>query len=460
MPGAFMKKRIIVCAALTATLLAAVLLAQDIKTTIVDSGGKPALAVVDFRGGGAAQPFMAAFNSTLYNDLKESALFDLKPKSMFPLNNPQTPADLRPEDADAGYALKDWAGAPVNASHLVFGYAGAINGLFVLYGNVYDTRQQNLDSAKLFAQTYPDSLDEAGAVRAAHKFAADIIQKFGGSGSLLNSRIYFISSRGAAGKFGSEIWVMDWDGENQKQLTSLKGTVAYPAISPDGSRLAFTIWPATGDPRPKIGMVASDTGRTIPFYNQAASLNAAANFTPDGARIFYSSSASGEAQIYSAGVDGRNFSPVTSTRGNATEPKVNPKNPDTLLFVQGFPNEQVYQMNAQGAGVQRVTNGEGEASNPAWNPDGQNIAFSWTRGYAKGEFNIFVMNIGSPLQYTQLTHNEGKNENPVWAPDGKHLVFMSTRSGKEQIYTMLADGTQVKQLTTQGINRYPVWGVK
>jgi TolB protein len=59
-----------------------------------------------------------------------------------------------------------------------------------------------------------------------------------------------------------------------------------------------------------------------------------------------------------------------------------------------------------------------------------------------------------------LTHSEGKNENPVWAPDGRHLVFASTRTGKSQIYTMLADGTQVKQLTKEGDNKMPVWGVK
>jgi TolB protein len=458
-----MKKQIIIRAPLIAGLAVAVLFGQDIRDSIVGHGGKPALAVVDFRGTGAAQPFMSAFNTTLYTDLQESALFDLRPKSMFPANNPQQASDLRPEDAGAGYALKDWAGAPVNASHLVFGYTAVTNGLFVLYGNVYDTRLQDPQGAKLFAQNYPASVDEAGAVRVAHQFANDIIQKFGGSGSLLNSRIYFVSSREATGMHGTEIWVMDWDGKNQRRLTSLKGQIAYPAISADGSRLAFTIWPATGDPRPRIGMVNSDTGRTIPFYNQAASLNAAANFTPDGQKIFYSSSASSEPQIYSAGVDGQGFTRITSTRGNATEPKVNPKNPDSLLFVQGFQNEQIYRMNAEGAGIERLTNGEGEASNPAWSPDGQFVAFAWTRGYQAGKFNIFVTDIGAPQNYKQLTHGEGneRNENPVWAPDGKHLVFTRTPNrGAPQIFTMLADGTQVKQLTTQGTNRFPVWGVK
>jgi TolB protein len=59
-----------------------------------------------------------------------------------------------------------------------------------------------------------------------------------------------------------------------------------------------------------------------------------------------------------------------------------------------------------------------------------------------------------------LTHSEGRNENPVWGPDGRHLAFASTRSGRSQIYTMLADGSQVKQLTKDGDNRTPVWGVK
>ena len=188
-------------------------------------------------------------------------------------------------------------------------------------------------------------------------------------------------------------------------------------------------------------------------------MNANASFTPDGKQIYYASTAGGLAQIFVADVNGQGFRRVSHRDAVEAEPKVNPKNPAVLLFSSGPGHEQIYQMTADGVGVSRVTNGEGEASNPAWNPDGQHFAFSWTSGYAKGDFNIFVMDIGS-RQYVQLTHGEGRNENPSWAPDGRHLVFASNRSGKSQIYTMLADGTQVKQLTTQGDNRSPVWGVK
>jgi TolB protein len=221
--------------------------------------------------------------------------------------------------------------------------------------------------------------------------------------------------------------------------------------------VAFTTF-SRGTPR--IMILNTETGRSLPFYNQEASMNTTPDFSPDGRQIYYSSSASGVAQIYVADINGQGFRRITH-RDNAilVEPKVNPKNPNIILFVGGPGPQQIYRMNAEGADIQRVTNGEGEAGNPSWSPDGQKIAFSWTRGYQKGDWNVFVMDVGSG-QYTQLTHSEGRNENPVWAPDGRHLAFASNRTGRSQIYTMLADGSQVKQLTTQGANRSPVWGLK
>jgi len=95
-------------------------------------------------------------------------------------------------------------------------------------------------------------------------------------------------------------------------------------------------------------------------------------------------------------------------------------------------------------------------ANPAWSPNGQLVAFAWTLGYEPGNYNIFVMDIASK-KYVQLTHGSGRNENPWWAPDGVHIVFSSKRRQATQLYTMLADGTNVQQLTTQGNNIQPVW---
>src|SRR5579864_1306077 len=292
------RKSTLITLILLAVTTTAALFAQTLEIWIKGSGGKPALAVIDFRGTGTSQPLMEAFNSTLFADLQSSGLFDMKAKSLFPLNNPQRPEDLRPDDNGQGFALQDWSAAPLSASHLVFGYGAAVNGSFALYGNVDDARQANPQSAQLMAQRYAGSLDQAGATRAAHEFASDIIQKFGGSASLLGSRIYFVKHTGTLKAPVDEIWVMDWDGGNPKQLTRLRNILSMPAVSPDGNRVAFTSW-ARGAPR--IMMLDTLSGRMLPFYNQEASVNSQASFTPDGKEIYYASSAAGLVQIFAAG---------------------------------------------------------------------------------------------------------------------------------------------------------------
>jgi TolB protein len=140
------------------------------------------------------------------------------------------------------------------------------------------------------------------------------------------------------------------------------------------------------------------------------------------------------------------------------EPKVNPKTGSMIVFVSGRGgNAQIYKMNIDGTDVARLTTGEGDAANPSWSPDGARIAFAWTRGFEPGNYNIFIMDVATREIVAQLTHGAGKNENPVWAPDGVHLVFSSTRGRSTQIYTMRADGNDVRQLTTQGNNEKPVW---
>jgi TolB protein len=188
-------------------------------------------------------------------------------------------------------------------------------------------------------------------------------------------------------------------------------------------------------------------------------MNAASDFTPDGRQLVLSSTAGNlrYAQLFIANVDGANLRPLSNSQAIEVEPKVNPKTGRELVFVSGRSGmPQIYRMNMDGADVTRLTTGEGEAVNPAWRPDGQYIAFAWTRGFEPGNYNIFVMDAAT-RQFVQLTHGMGRNENPSWAPDGRHIVFSSNRDGGQQIWTMLADGTESKKLTTQGRNEKPVW---
>jgi TolB protein len=463
-----MKKLIWTAAAATGAVL--VLAAQDVDFRAIISGGsRPAIAIPNLRGDGPAAPLMPAFNQTLQSDIASSGWLKIVPQTSFPATIPQQPSDFKepPPVVQAprsrrgrivtppnggGLWLSDWSGPPTNANYLAFGYTFAQNGLFVLKGWLFDLSRGTPANAQVFGNSYIESLDEAGARKAAHEFAADILAKFGGK-SLFGTHIYFVSNRTGH----DEIWVMDPDGSNQRQITKFNSLTLHPAISPDGTKLAFTSY-ARGNPA--IFMFSVDPVRNLGFYNQrGASVTETPSFTPDGKQIVYSSSA-GDAccRIYIANLDGSGFRPLTSGHFIDVEPKVNPKTGGEIAFVSGRSGpQQIYRMNMDGADIERLTDGTGEASNPSWNPNGQFLAFSWTRGFAAGKWNVFIMDVAT-RKYTQLTHDEGRNENPGWAPDGVHLAFGSTRNGRSQIWTMLADGTQLHCLTTQGSNRSPAWG--
>jgi TolB protein len=458
-------KRLVWFAIAAAAGTLALLTAQDLRLGIVD-GQLPAMAIPDLRGDAQAQPFMAAFNQTLWSDVQGAGRFKMVPKTMYPRTIPQQPTDFRqpPPPAEpprgrrqqqpvapqngGGLWMTDWSGPPVSANYLAFGYTAVQNGVLVLYGWLWDVGRGTQALGKRYLASKPD---EAGARQVAHEFAADIIGLFGGK-SLFGTHIYFTSTRTGH----KEIWMMDPDGGNQRQLTRYNNISIQPAISPDGTKIAFSSW-VRGNPG--IFVFSVDPVRDLRFYNQRASVNSSPSFTPDGKQIVYSSSATGCCRIFIANLDGSGVRPISSGSWIDTEPKVNPKNANDMVFVSGRSGpQQIYKMNMDGADIERLTPGEGEASNPSWHPGGQMLAYAWTRGFATGNFNIFTMDVAT-RKYTQLTQNAGKNENPSWAPDGVHLVFMSTRGGSTQIWTMLSDGTQARQLTTQGSNLAPVWGM-
>jgi TolB protein len=153
---------------------------------------------------------------------------------------------------------------------------------------------------------------------------------------------------------------------------------------------------------------------------------------------------------------------VTSYKGPDVSPVWNPKTGAQIAWVSGRSGlPQIYMMEADGTNAQALTD-EGYAVSPSWAPNGQFLAFSWIRHYgpgAPGAQDIYVMDIATH-RWAQLTHDGGRNDFPSWSPDSRHIVFQSSRSGSEQIWTMLADGTQQQQLSTASGNSQPNWSWK
>ncbi len=196
----------------------------------------------------------------------------------------------------------------------------------------------------------------------------------------------------------------------------------------------------------------------MPFINPVSSAVETPEFTPDGKRLMFAASLEGWVQICIADANGGGMRRISHVRAIEVSPKVNPRNPNEVVFISGRGgSEQLWRMNIDGGDLEMLTNGQGYVSNPSWSPNGQLVAFAWTLGYEPGNYNIFIMDVVTKKIQAQLTFGSGRNENPVWAPDGAHIVFSSKRGRATQLYTMLADGTNVQQLTTQGNNIQPVW---
>lgn len=434
--------------------------AQQINVQVDKNPGKPHVAVPDFRASGGAAALAGTFNTTVANDLAASPVINYVPKTLYPLQIPQQPSDLvagvappaRGSVQPQGNRLTDWSLPPMGSNFLGIGYGAETNGQFVVFGWFYSTAPNlpSLQQAQVFGKVYTATLDEKGAIDAGHRYAADILAQFGGK-SLIGTRIVFVSDRSGS----KEIWVMNWDGTEQRQLTKYGSITSFPSASPDGRMVAFTTY-ASG--QPAIQIFSLSTGRKLPFYNQRASMNSFVTFTPDSKRVIFSSTAGGgPSQLYMANVDGSGFRRITASGAIEVEPKINPKTGADLVDVSGRSGlPQIFQMSLEGTDVRRLSAGTGEATNPAWSPDGVHIAFAWTKGFEPGNYNIFVMDVSSQ-QTVQLTANEGRNENPTWAPDGARVAYASKKGRQSQIWVMNADGTGKQQLTQSGNNEKPFW---
>jgi Tol biopolymer transport system component len=120
-------------------------------------------------------------------------------------------------------------------------------------------------------------------------------------------------------------------------------------------------------------------------------------------------------------------------------------------------NMNMVVMAADGSGARIISvKPAGADDAPAWSPDGQRIVFHSNRHDLHAtRRSIYVMNSDGTNVGRLTTDND---QAPHWSPDGTMIAFMSSRvGGVMQIFVMNADGSDQRQLTTAGVNRWPQW---
>jgi TolB protein len=423
--------------------------AQDWFKTGTGLGvSKARVGVADFAAKDTpSQPLATLFSDVVRTDLDFSGILELVSKSYNPLQTPGTPAEVD---------YKAWSGAPASTQLLAFGNF-TVNGSNVeIQAWLNDVRDASLPP--VIGKVYRGEATESQVRTFAHQFADEIIGKLsGGLPGIASTQIAFVSNRSG----NKEIWAMDYDGENQRQLTQIHTISLTPRWSPDATRVAFTCYAQPGSSSvltAQICVYSTLTSHLI-SWPRFKGTNSSPSWSPDGSQLMFMSSMFGNPELFITDASGQRPKRLTYSNGANTSPSWNPKTGQQVAFVSdrgGIP--QLYTMNSDGTSQSKVDLPDmGYVIDPSWSPNGQLLAFSWRR--PNGNYDIYVMEIVTH-QLVELTRDAGRNERPSWAPDGRHLVFESTRTGTRQIWSMLADGTQARELTKQGQNESPNWSPK
>ncbi len=326
----------------------------------------------------------------------------------------------------------------------------SIGAQFLLSGTVVRAGGQLVVEARLidlvsgeyaFAKRYRAGISAAEVV--AHTMANDLVQVFTGRPGPFLSRIAFISDRSGS----SELWVMDWSGANQKQLTKHSSLALAPSWSPDGAHLAFTSYLRGA---PALYLLTPREGY-LKLLRDDGGVNSSASISPDGKDVAFASSRDGNVDIYTMPLDGGEARRLTTARGIDTQPAWAPNGRQIAFTSTRSGSPQIYLMDADGSNIRRISFGAYFHDEPTWAHDGIRIACT-TRD--QGTFEIATINavttertvIGAP----------GNNESPCFSPEGSMIAFESDRTGKPQIYITNADGVP-RQLTSEGSNHSPTW---
>ncbi len=145
----------------------------------------------------------------------------------------------------------------------------------------------------------------------------------------------------------------------------------------------------------------------------------------------------------------------------SVEPAVLPAASDNEIAFRRRMSEYgyaIYTVKADGSNLRWLVGTNSLYLRPEWSPDGRWIAYDAT---VAGNREIYVIPSGGGVA-RQLTQNLARDEEAAWSPDGGKIAFLSNRdrgrhSESLDIYTMQADGSDVRRVTSSGWIRDVDW---
>lgn len=277
--------------------------------------------------------------------------------------------------------------------------AAATTELTTLTGTLAD-RSGNI----LFTRTFTG--DPRSTV---HQFADAIVEHLTRQKGIASTRIAFISA--ASGH--KELYIMDIDGANLRQLTNDKSISLGPRFSPNGSLIAYTSY-KNGYPDVWLLDLAAKSRRPIASF---PGTNQSPAFSPDGSRLAVILSKDGNTDLYTMPATGGTPTRLTRSRGTEASPTWSPDGTSIAFISDDRGTPQIFTLPAAGGTPSRVNTFSNYTTEPDWSPDGTKLAYS-VRAAGGSQIAITLLATGEQRVLT----TSGANESPVWTRNSRHLI--------------------------------------